>query len=187
MRYIVFGILVFALMFYGGGVLAQERGIGVSPAKIEIGQNAEWPYTIPITVTNFSSEAENFEVTFEKNVDTIVSAAPGRFSLDAGGSARVLVTFEEPRRLAEAELSSAEGFVEILSMRTSPEGFTTGTGLKIPFRIEAQNDSTKFLAGAGEAFSHFGWFPKVLGMLVIFMALWALWHVSDYGRRYLKI
>jgi len=155
--------------------MAQERGIGVSPSSIEIGQNVEWPYTIPLTVTNLSSETENFEITFEKDENTVVSASPGRFSIDAGARTRVLVVFEEPRGMAE-------GLVKVVSTKTSPEGFTTGTGVKIPFYIEAQNDSTKFLAGVSEAFGGFLGFHQFFGAGMIFSTLILLWYLADIAR-----
>lgn len=168
MRYAVLGISTFVLMFCVGSAVARERGIGVSPANIVIGQNAEWPYTVPLTVTNLSSETENFEVTFEKDEGTIVSASPGRFSLDEGASARVLVTFERPR-------GAAEGLVKVVSIRTSVEGFTTGTGVKIPFRLAAELSSAQAklsLAGASEAFG--------AGMMIATLIL--LWHLSGIIR-----
>jgi hypothetical protein len=151
--------------------MAQERGIGVTPAKIEVGQNVEWPFAVPITVTNLSSETENFEVTFEKDVGTIVSVSPGRFSLDSGASARVLVTFEQPR-------GKMEGLVKVVSSRISPEGFTTGTGVKIPFYIMAQGDSMEFLAGVGAVFRGFGGFDQLFGAGMILATLILLWCVS---------
>ena len=167
MWYAVLGTLAFVLISCAGSVVAQERGIGVTPAKIEVGQNVEWPYTFPITVTNLSSETENFEVTFEKDEDTIVSVSPGRFSLNAGASARVLAVFEEQR-------STAEGLVKIVSLRTSPEGFTTGTGVKIPFQIEKS-----------EALGSFGGFHQLFGAGMMLATLILLWYLSDIARSWI--
>ena len=175
MKYLVCSI--FSLLFYWGSVTAQERGIGVSPAKIEIGQGVEWPYTVPIAVTNFSSQAENFEVTFEKGEDTDISALPGRFALDAGVSGRVLVTFEKPRQ-------TAEGLVKVVSTRTSLEGFTTGTGVKIPFRIE-KADGEKFLAGASEALGGRLGFRQLFGAGMILATILLLWQVAIMVRSWM--
>ena len=169
LRIVVWGLLGFCgLWFVVSEALALERGIGVTPAKIEVGQNVEWPYTFPITVTNLSSETENFEVTFDKDEDTIVSVSPGRFSLDALVSARVLVAFDPPAG------RSAEGIVEVVSTRTSPEGFTTGTGVKIPFHIEKS-----------EAFGGFGGFHQLFGAGMMLATLILLWYLSDIVRSWI--
>ena len=173
----VWGLLGFCGLWFGVSS-AQERGIGVTPAKIEVGQNVEWPYTFPITVTNLSSETENFEVTFDKDEDTIVSVSPGRFSLDALVSARVLVAFDPPAG------GAAEGIIEVVSTRTSPEGFTTGTGVRIPFQI-GKADSTKFLAGVSEALGGFGGFHRLFGAGMMVATLILLWYVSDIARSWI--
>ena len=152
---------------------AEGLGIGVTPAKVEIGQNVEWPYTVSLMVTNFSTEAEKFDVLFEKDAYVAVSVVPGRFSLESGERGHVLVTFEEPRR-------PAQGLIKIVSTRTSPEGFTTGTGVKIPFQIEKGSD-TRFLAGIGEAFEGVG-FLWLFGAGMIFATLLLLWQISAIVR-----
>lgn len=171
----------FALVFLSAvsDVYAQERGIGVSPANIEIGQNVEWPYTVDLAVTNLSSETENFEVTFDKNAGVVVSALPGRFSLKSGERGLVMVTFEEPRR-------RADGLVKIVSTKTSPDGFTTGTGVKLPFRVEAQGDNKKFLAGVNEAFGGFGGFHQLFGAGMILVTLVLLWYFSGMVRTWIS-
>lgn len=144
---------------------AQERGIGVSPAKINIDQNVEWPYTVPIIVTNFSEQQEQFEVFGAQ-------ANPGRFMLEAGASRRVMVTFDE----------SGEGEVKVLSMRMSEEGLNTGTGVKIPFRVAEANDS-RFLAGAGEAS---GGFPYIFGTAVLLITIILLWQIAGIIRPWIN-
>jgi len=172
MKFLIF--LSIAFLCTVSDVFAQERGIGVSPSNIEIGENAEWPYTVPMVVTNLSSEAENFEVTFEKDEGTIVSASPGRFSLDAGAHTHVLVVFEEPR-------GAVEGLVKVVSIRTSPEGLTTGTGVEIPFRIEGV-EAAKFLASVEEALGRFLGFHQLFGAGMILATLILLWYLSDIAR-----
>ena len=159
---------------------ASERGIGVSPAKIEIGEGVEWPHTIPITVTNFSSEAENFEVTFKKEEEMIVSVVPGRFLLGVGEVGRVLVVFEKPKR-------ETQGLVKVAAIRTSSEGFTTGAGVKIPFEVGEEEDSRKFLAAAVVAFGNWNGLGRVFGIFAIFAAIISLWHVAAYARRFAKL
>ncbi|HEX9721909.1 MAG TPA: hypothetical protein VGA53_01450 [Candidatus Paceibacterota bacterium] len=132
-------------------------GIGVSPAEIEIAGQVEWPYTVPITVTNFSDREEQFEVFGAQ-------ANPGRFSLGAGESRQVAVNFDQP----------AEGVVKVLSMRTSAEGLSTGTGVKIPFRVADPADS-RFLASANDAV---GVFPYIFGTGVILVSLLLLWYIA---------
>ncbi|GEM_PF-3277767 len=177
MRNTVFVIWILILVFYAGNAIAQERGIGVSPARIEIGQNMELPYTVPITVTNLSSETESFEVMFDKDKGTIVSASPGRFSLDAGVNTRVLVTFEDPR-------SQTDGLIKVVSLRVSADGLTTGTGVKIPFRI-GKVDTRSFLAGAGEVFGGFRGFSQLFGAAMILATLILLWYLSGIARTWI--
>lgn len=187
MKYVVLGIFAVALVFYTEDVRAQERGIGVSPANIEIGQTTEWPYTVPLLVTNLSSETESFEVTFEKEEGMSVSVVPGRFSLGVGEVGRVLVVFEKPKR-------ESRGFVKVAAIRTSPaspslggpEGFTTGTGVKIPFLISGESN-TKFLSAAAVAFGSQHGSGRVFGMLAIFAAIISLWYVAAYTRRFAKL
>lgn len=169
---------------------ASERGIGVSPAKIEIGGNAEWPYTVPMTVTNLSSETENFEVTFDKDAGVIASVSPGRFLLKSGERGLMLVTFEEPRH-------SADGLVKIVSTKTSPEGFTTGTGIEVPFHIagtsfsseqletERFGDMSVFSAAAGEYLALDSWHERMWGGIVILMSIVFLLFLSMRVSKYL--
>ena len=93
MKYSVFSILCFVLIFCAGSVSAQERGIGVSAANIEIGEDAEWPYTMSVFVTNFSSQEEVFEIILE---DSFISVNPGRFMLEGGEQQKVMFTFDPP-------------------------------------------------------------------------------------------
>jgi len=170
MKFLTF--LPIAFLCIVSDVFAQERGIGVSPSSIEIEQRVEWPYTVALTVTNLSSETENFEVTFEKDADGIVSSTPGRFSLESLARSRVLVTFEEPRH-------ETEGLVKVVSIRTSADGFTTGTGVKIPFHIEARLDNTKFFAGVREAFGGFLGFHQLFGAGMILITIILLWQIAQ--------
>lgn len=140
---------------------AQERGIGVSLAEITITNQVDFPYTVPITVTNFSESEEQFEVSG-------AAASPGRFSLKSMESKRVLVTFEEP----------AEGELKVLSLQTSQNGLSTGTGVKIPFSVQGESDSV-FLASAQE---NAGAFPYMFGATVILVAIILLWHIAGIIR-----
>jgi len=155
-----------------GLAMAEERGIGVTLSAIEITENTEWPYTVVITVTNFSAETENFKVLVEKSSflhNFSVGVDPGRFALARGASRRILLTFEEPRQ-------GTDGFVKVLSLRTSLDGFTTGMGVKIPFYIE-KVQTAKFLAGMGEIFSDRG-FNWLFGAGMILVTIIFLWQIS---------
>jgi len=158
-------LVVLGICFLGFGIShAQEHGLGVSPARIEIPENVEWPYVVPLMVTNFSAETEQFEV-------TNVSAVPGRFELGGGERRQVLVTFEGP----------GAGTIQVVSKRVSPEGFTTGTGMKIPFETENQNNSN-FVAGAALA-SGWGNMAQVFAGLMMLLAIGFLWYLANYVRR----
>ena len=177
MKYIGFFVFSLLLAAFVVDAQAEERGIGVSPAKIEIAENVEWPYTIPITVTNFSAKEEHFEVLFEKN-NVVVSALPGRFILESGASGRTFITFEEPRQ-------AAQGLVKIVSTQTSPDGFTTGTGIKIPFVIEKGNNA-KFLASAAQTSgSSAGGFSYMFGIGLILVTIVLLWYFSNIVRSWI--
>lgn len=167
MLYLVSSILIVGFLV-PSVVAAQEQGLGVSPSRISIEADVEWPYTVLLTVTNFSEEEEQFEVFG-------VSANPGRFSLGAKESRRVLVTFEGP----------GSGTVEVVSKRTSPEGFTTGTGMKIPFEVGKQ-DSVNFVAGVAWS-SGWGSISQVFAGLMMLLAIGFLWYLANYVRRSYEI
>ena len=160
---------------------AGERGVGVTPAAIEIAERVEWPHTVGITVTNFSAETENFEVLVEKSSflhNFSVGVNPGRFALARGASRRILLTFEEPKQ-------AVNGFVKVLSLRNSLDGFTTGTGVKIPFYIE-KVQTTKFLAGVGEIFSDRG-FNWLFGAGMILVTIIFLWQIAVIIRSWIPL
>ena len=179
------------LLVWGSKGEAQTLGIGVSPANIEIGQNAEWPYTVPLFVTNLSSETENFEVTFDKDAGGIASVSPGRFSLKSGERGLVLVMFGEPG-------PRADGLVKIVSTKTSPEGFTTGTGIEVPFHIvgtsfsseqletERFGDTSVFYAAAGEYLALGSWYGRIWGGIAILMSIAFLMFLSLRVSKYLS-
>jgi len=111
MKYILL-LLVLAVPFVA---LAQTRGIGVSPARIDA---PEIPHTTALFVTNLSSDKELFEVTG-------VIANPGRFVLKRGETGRIIVNFDEAK----------EGVIRVSATRVSSEGLTTGTGIEIPYKV----------------------------------------------------
>ena len=158
MKYLVLSILISLFVF--GVANAQERGIGVTPAEIVVEQNIQWPYTIPITVTNFSAQEEQFEVFGAQ-------ANPGRFVLEAGASRQVAVTFDPPAG------GPAQGIIKVLSMQTSESGLSTGTGVKIPFRVQG-SDNTKFLASANQA----GMWSYLFGAGLVLASLLLLWQIA---------
>jgi len=176
MLYLVFTILIVGFLA-PGDIEAQERGVGVTPSEITIEQDVEWPYVVSFLVTNFSEDTEQFEVTFEKEVNTNLSAAPGRFELGSGERKQVLVTFDPP----VGGSGPAGGFIKVVSKRTSLQGFTTGTGMKIPFTIAKQSD-VKFVAGAAGA-SSWGSMSQVFAGLIMLLAIGFLWYLAYDARR----
>jgi hypothetical protein len=162
MLYLVFSILIFAF-FAPEYTQAFESGVGVTPSRITVEQNVEWPYTVPITVTNFSAQEEQFEVLG-------AAANPGRFVLGPGGTRSALVTFDGP----------GNGTIKVVSKRVSEEGFTTGTGVKIPFEVHGQQPGVNFTAGAALA-SGWGSMAQVFAGFVILLAIWFLWYLANYA------
>lgn len=179
MKFMLFLFVIYLLGAWslGFGVsYAQERGIGVTPAKIEIPEGVEWPYAVPVEVFNLSSAKEQFEVTLEAPPIQRLSAGvePGRFSLESGEKRKILVTFEDPRR-------ETSGFVKIAAMGKE-ENFPTGTGIKIPFSIASEAKSSPFIASVASLRQNYRWFPWVLGTGMIAATLFLLWHFSDTVR-----
>jgi len=164
MKYLVLSILISLFVF--GVANAQERGIGVTPAEIVVEQNIQWPYTVPITVTNFSAQEEQFEVFGAQ-------ANPGRFVLEAGASRQVAVTFDPPAG------GPAQGIIKVLSMQTSESGLSTGTGIKIPFRVQGV-DNSRFLASANQTDG--GNFPYIFGAGILLITLFLLWQMAGIVR-----
>lgn len=173
MKFIIFLYVIYLLGMGFGVSHAQERGIGVTPAKIEIRKGVEWPYTIPVEVFSLSSAREQFEVTFEKNGKSEISAFPGRFSLESGEKKNILVTFDRPQ-------GKVSGFVKVATIGKE-ENFPTGTGIKIPFSMESDVKESPFVESitvGGERF----WSPLLLGTGMILATLLLLWHFSDMVR-----
>jgi len=154
---IVFVSAAFFLVLFDG-VDAQTRGVGVSPATIDIEDVEEWPYTTSFFVTNLSEDPEFFEITG-------VAAYPGRFVLEGKETNRVLLTFEHPE----------QGTIRVVSKKENSEGLTTGTGMEVSFSVSGPPLSLPLTADVSGAF-----FP---GAVWIFFSLVALWYVSDIARR----
>lgn len=114
---------------------ASERGIGVRPSSIEVGEDVSFPYTQNVSVRNLSNRTEWIEVNASG-----VQIEPGRFSLDTGESRYVRVTFDGP----------AKGEVRISATRVSPEGLETGTGIVVPYSVgeEGATDHDYVMAAA---------------------------------------
>ncbi len=176
-------LLIFGLLS-AGLTEAQTRGIGVTPANIEVQSMQEWPFAAPLFVTNFSSQEELFEITFDRNMDTIVSADPGRFVLEGGDTGRILLTFENPN-------GTSNGIIRIASARTLPEGLTTGTGIEVPFSISSDLTLTKpeqsvkagLLAGALDSAGGFIQYPRIVGAFAIFGVVILLWYIATLGSK----
>jgi hypothetical protein len=179
MWYLVYSILVFVQMIVGVQYAeAAEFGIGVRPAKIEVFSSVDWPYTVPITVTNVSAQQAQVEVSFEKEKHDVMIASPARFSLEGKGKKQVLVTFEEPVQ------GFAEGFVQMALFQSTENEheLVTGTGMKIPFSIQgvqAEKEQVQLLAGVGILYEglHAGWF---MGAGMILLTLFLLWHIASF-------
>ncbi|MEK7542636.1 MAG: DUF4430 domain-containing protein [Patescibacteria group bacterium] len=165
-------LYVIFLIGVGFGVShAQERGIGITPSKIEIQEGIEWPYTVPVEVFNLSSGREQFEVTFEKNRKGEISVSPGRFSLESGEKRKILVTFDRPQ-------GKASGFIRVATLGNT-EDFPTGTGIKIPFSLISDMEREPFIASISSSNQTYGWFPWVLGTGMILVTLFLLWHFTQ--------
>jgi len=175
MKYL-FLLLVLAVPFLTD---AQDRGIGVSPARID---SIEVPYTIPLFVTNFSSDKELFEVTG-------VIANPGRFVLESGETGRIIINFEEPE----------EGVIRVSATRVSSEGLTTGTGIQIPYKVgdptipvltSPTSSSLSFSSLVGKGGASIGEVGNIKGVgnigggIIIIMILLSLWF---FARQRLRV
>lgn len=172
MRYLLLFILATPFI-----VLAQDRGIGVSPARIDA---EKVPYTTALFVTNYSSDKELFEITG-------VIANPGRFVLEAGETGRIIVNFEEP----------GEGVIRVAATRVSSEGLTTGTGIQIPYKVgvlsssssvsslESDNPTTLSLLDRGAASAReVGNIGNIGGGILVITTLLALWF---FARQRLRV
>ncbi|OHA70207.1 MAG: hypothetical protein A3E07_01720 [Candidatus Wildermuthbacteria bacterium RIFCSPHIGHO2_12_FULL_45_9] len=152
-------------------VFAQEQGIGVSPARIEKDDIAEWPYAKTLLVTNYSDEKELYEVA-TKTINRTISVNPGRFVLNPGETGRVMASFEKP----------AQGVFQISAVKTSAEGFATGTGIEAPFSVSGNDmsmvsqDASQFAAGSAAVnFSSSGF---VIGSGILLFLIFVLWKIS---------
>jgi len=196
---IIFSFSLFLFFLSSGEINAQERGlggfdsgrgIGVSPAKIEIGEVSEWPYTVPVFVTNFSAETEFFEIVFEADDTSFISINPGRFPLESGEQKQVLLAFDNP-------VVESSGIIKISGTRISPEGFVTGTGIEVPFYVlsrspvagqlesESEIDAFAFSAAVGEYLALGSWHGRMWGGVAILMSIVFLLFLSMRVSKYL--
>ena len=183
LRFGLFGLLgFFGLGFGVSEAIASERGIGVSPARIDVEQVLEWPYTTSILVTNLSSQEEIFTITSDQN---FISANPGRFPLESGEKKLITLTFENSG-------TDITGIIKIAGTRVSPDGFVTGTGIKVPFMIEGGSTMLSagteqqeiFLAGIAGASNNLITRSIAIGLMAIIAVLVILWYFSIFARRY---
>ncbi|MEK7510517.1 MAG: hypothetical protein AAB567_03130 [Patescibacteria group bacterium] len=176
-----FGILILFIAgaLFGRMVMveAASRGIGISPARIELEGVSSWPHTVPLLVTNLSQEPEWFEITLPQNHQDMVSIHPSRFPLDPQRTVHVVVTFGEPKE-------GISGVIRIAATRTLPEGFETGTGIEVPFHISDTflKKSAPF-SGAVHGIASGFWHEKVWGGLVILMSILFLWFLAQYATK----
>lgn len=145
MRYLAAIVLV---GFMGvGATLAGSRGIGVSPAVIDVQGVSLWPHTVELFVKNASLGRESFEITLKNTSLKDISITPSRFSLKGGETRRILVQLEKP----DAKLG--QGTLRVTAQRVTPEGFATGTGIEVPVQVSAapavQGFKIEELLGAG--------------------------------------
>lgn len=174
MRYFIAIVLV-GLMG-AGATLAGSRGIGVSPAVIDVQGVSLWPHTVELFVKNASLGRESFEITLKNTSLKDISITPSRFSLKGGETKRVLVQLEKP------DTNIGQGTLRVTAQRVTPEGFATGTGIEIPVRVRAAPAVQGFkigeLLGAGVlAFTKSLWpssWVVLLAVILIFFALRAL-------------
>ena len=151
------------LFLFPLAVFGAVRGVGVRPASIEA---SFFPYTEQLFVQNLSAEKEWIEITIDKHAD-LFSLEPGRFSLEPGAVARVLVTFEEPEQ-------STSGNILVAATRVSPQGLETGTGMKIPFRLRKNVPSEYVFVASLEGIFSSGAAKVVGGIALLLFLLGAL-------------
>lgn len=173
MKYIFFVLL---LLSFARVAQAETRGIGVSPAIIDVQGVSSWPYRTEMFVKNGSLKRESFEITFKSNSLKNISIEPSRFSLKGGETRRVLVQLEKP------DIRIAQGTVRVTALRITPEGFATGTGIEIPVRVIGalivQDSDASELLGAGiAAFTEMLWpspWIVLFAVIIIFFVLRAV-------------
>ena len=140
MRYLVAAIVLISFMG-AGATLADSRGIGVSPAVIDVQGVSSWPHTVELFVKNVSLERESFEITLKNTSLKDISIIPSRFSLGGGETRRILVQLEKP------DTSIGQGTLRVTAQRVTPEGFATGTGIEIPVRVRIESAVQGFKIG----------------------------------------
>ncbi len=114
-------LIIFIFLCIPFFAVSQSRGIGVTPAEINLDEKP--PSSFFITVKNLSSEKEWVEITFSAELASSAFSDPGRFFISGGASRKVLLVFDEVKE---------RGSVRVSSSRISAEGVSTGTGVEIP-------------------------------------------------------
>lgn len=165
MKYIV---LIFIFLYMGTGVaLANSRGIGVTPAEIDVKGISSFPYSTEVFVKNGSTNRESFEVTFKSDSLANVSVEPSRFSLGAKESKRIIVQLDEP------EEKYAKGIIRVTAMRVNLDGFNTGTGLEIPVSISVATQAPELGIASISSFFPSSWMAlfSIIGIFILLRAL----------------
>lgn len=162
MKYI---LVIFIFLYMGNGTaLAELRGIGVTPAVIDVTGVSSFPYSTEMFVKNGSATRESFEVTFKSDSISNTSIEPSRFSLAANESKRIVVTFSEP------DNKKSQGVISVISTKVNLEGFSTGTGLEIPVSITVPAQVSALGMANIASFFPFSWIV-LFSIIAIFILL----------------
>ena len=156
-------------------ILADTRGISVSPSEILEDFVTQWPMTADVRITNPSASYEWIEIIVESRSDDGVTVAPSRFPLSGGKTARVSITFGEP------EGDKSIGVIRISASRNNPEGLNTGTGVEIPYVVSKDvlraGDLRAAVGGLGisdktaDAIDALIWMTVIIGIVVILIGV----------------
>ncbi|MDZ4231916.1 MAG: hypothetical protein U1C72_01540, partial [Candidatus Pacearchaeota archaeon] len=115
-------------------VASAQIGIGVSPAQLQL-EATEFPVSATLFVKNTSETPQVIEVLLGIPLSQKVTLTPSKFAVAAGETARVLVEVEAP----------VQGKLAVVSVRQTPEGLSTGTGIEVPLNVSESRSFASWL------------------------------------------
>ncbi|MDP3901089.1 MAG: hypothetical protein Q8Q38_02005 [bacterium] len=121
-------------------VASAQIGIGVSPAQLQL-EATEFPVSATLFVKNTSETPQVIEVLLgiplpaQAGLSQKVTLTPSKFAVAAGETVRVFVEVEAP----------VQGKLAVVSVRQTPEGLSTGTGIEVPLNVSESRSFASWL------------------------------------------
>lgn len=131
------GVLIFYFLFSFSSVLA--IGIGAEPSSLDLELKLGQSKEVKILVYNISQEAGIFQVSADE-LNEWVKIEPNNFRLEAGENKEIKINISAREKGRKATNLS------VLATPLDRRDFSVGLGLKIPLRLNVEQEKSLFLA-----------------------------------------